>query len=339
MSPPPAAAATLADLDSGIGLVARPTRMPPRPAAAPAAPVAAAATAPRERALFGIGLIILSTVFFSSTDVIAKMLTAQLPAIEVAWIRYAVFVAIVVPYAVAVRGTGALSTARPGLQILRALGMVGSSVLFIGGLRYLQVADATATNFIAPVFITALSVILLREKVGVRRWIATAVGLIGVLIVIRPGPDVFQSAALMPAGAALVWAFAAIATRIMAGSERPETTLVWSAVVGFVALSAAVPFVWETPTQPQIELGILIGVGSTIGHGILVIAFRHASASVLAPFSYTQLIWASIFGFMAFGALPTAWTLIGGAIVAASGLYIAHREHVRARDARRDAAA
>lgn len=327
MSPPPVAAAIGSELTSAE------LRAGATVAAAPRSDRTATAL-PRERAIVGIGLIILSTVFFSATDVLAKMLAAELPPLQVAWIRYAVFAALVLPIAFAIRGPEAFTTRRPGLQILRGLGMMGSSVLFIAGLRYLPVADATATNFVAPIFITALSVLFLREKVGIRRWTATVVGLIGVLIVMRPGPDILQSAGLFPAGAALVWAGAAIATRLMAGTERPETTLVYSAVVGFVAVSLMVPFDWVIPTREQVEIGILVGIGSTIGHGILVLAYRHASASVLAPFTYTQLIWASGFGFMAFGALPTGWTLVGGAIIAASGLYMAHREHVRAREAR-----
>lgn len=330
MSPPPAASAIAADLD--LAPAARPIRVAPPSVARP--PVARAAAAqPHERSLFGIGLIVLSTVFFAATDVVAKMLAADLPAAEVAWIRYVVFVLLVVPLAVAMRGRHAFATARPGLQILRGIGMVGSSFFFVLGLRYLPVADATATNFVAPIFITALSVLFLGEKVGIRRWIATAVGLAGVAVVVRPGPDILQSAGLLPALAALVWAGAAIATRMMAGTDRPETTLVYSAVSGFVVLGVAMPFVWVAPTQHQVELAIVVGVGSTIGHGILVLAYRHASASLLAPFSYTQLIWASAFGFMAFGALPTAYTVVGGTIIAASGLYIAHREHVRARAA------
>jgi drug/metabolite transporter (DMT)-like permease len=338
MSPPPAASASVQPSIEFPGLALR-RSAPPVPVREPRMPatdsVAVARIGPTvERPLLGIGLILGSTLFFSASDVMAKMLATSLPAVELAWIRYLVFLSIVAPTAFVFRGRAAFQTRRPGLQVLRGLGMAGSSLLFIFSLRYLQVADATATNFVAPIFITALSVVFLREKVGIRRWAATAVGLVGVLIVVRPGPDILQSAALLPAVSALVWAVAAIATRMMAGTEPPETTLVYSAVVGFGLLSMAVPFVWVTPTADEAMMALAFGVGSTIGHGFVVLAFRHGAASLLAPFSYAQLVWATAFGWLAFGVFPTVWTLVGGAVIAASGLYIAHREHVRARDAK-----
>jgi drug/metabolite transporter (DMT)-like permease len=314
--------------------------MPPPPSIAASAdeivfvePISAPPVRPVTDSVFaGIGLIILSTIFFSAGDIAAKALTEHLPPIQVAWLRYAVFALIVVPALLTTRGVAGFITSRPGLQLVRGLAVVVSSVFFMIGLQHLDVAETTAINFVSPVFITALSIPLLGEKVGRYRWAAAAVGFLGVMLIVRPGSSAFQLAALYPIGAALVWAFAAIATRFMS-AERPETTLAYSATVGLAVLSVMVPFVWQPMSMTDLAFAVLTGIFSTVGHWLLVRGYRLASASVLAPYSYVQLIFASLFGFAAFGVIPGSWTVIGGAVIAASGLYTAYRERVRAQAA------
>ena len=282
----------------------------------------------RERPLLGIALIVAATVFFSVSDVLAKALASSLPAVEIAWLRYVTFSLLILPMLVP-SGGAALRSHRPGLQVLRALGALGSALLVIAGLRFLPVAESTAVNFVSPVFITALSVLVLGEAVGWRRWAATCVGLIGMLIVVRPGTSTFDPAAAFPLLAALIWAGTAVVTRTMSG-DRPLTTLAYSALVGTLTLTALLPFSWVLPSWWEILLGVGIGVVSTVGHWLFVLAFRHAKASALAPFSYTQLVWSGALGFLVFGAMPDSWTLVGAGVIVASGLYTAHREGVRA---------
>jgi drug/metabolite transporter (DMT)-like permease len=322
MSPPPASAV----VDS-----------PSSAEAATARPSARSGVPVRDATFTAIGLALLSTVFFAMGDVAAKVLTDTLPAIEVTWLRYVVFCLVVVPAVFVARGARAMHTPRLRLQIIRALAVAGSSVLFILGLGHLQVAEATAINFISPIFITALSIPLLGEKVGIRRWAAAAVGFLGVMLVVQPGGSAFQVAALLPIGAALSWAIAAIVTRLMS-SERPEATLAWSAVIGLIALTAFVPFHWHTPTAGEIGLAVLMGGLSTMGHWLIILAYRKAAVSIIAPFSYVQLLFAGLLGFAVFGTVPGAMTLVGGFVIAASGLYTAHRERIRAREARLAAA-
>jgi drug/metabolite transporter (DMT)-like permease len=223
----------------------------------------------------------------------------------------------------------ALQTNRLGLHLMRGAALLGSSLFFISGLRFLPIAEASATGFVAPLFVTALSIIFLGEKVGLRRWIATGVGLVGVLIILRPGTGAFHPAAFFPLVSALAWACTLIMTRMMSGTERAITTMTYSSIAGLFILSALVPFVWVTPTWHDIAFGILIGVASTAGQWIVVLAFRYADASVLAPFSYTQLLWVSVLGFFIFGEVPDVYTITGAAFIVASGLYTAHRERVR----------
>ena len=268
-------------------------------------------------------------MFLGASDVTAKYLSATLPSIEIAWIRFLVFALIMSPAMLSGSRLYALHTRRPGLQVMRGVALLASSLFFISGLRFLPIAEASATGFVSPLFVTALSIVFLGESVGIRRWIATAVGLIGVLIILRPGIGAFHPAAFFPIVSALAWAGTLIMTRMMSGREHALTTMTYSSIVGVCVLCALVPFVWVTPSWHDIAFGVFIGVASTAGQWIVVLAFRYADASVLAPFSYTQLLWVSILGFVIFGEVPDIWTVTGAAFIVASGLYTAHRERVR----------
>ena len=192
--------------------------------------------------------------------------------------------------------------------------------------------DAAAVGFVSPLLITALSVPMLGEVVGLRRWSAIGVGFIGVLIVIRPGTGTFQPAAFLVLGSSLAWAVATILTRKIAGREDASATMLWAGMVGLLALSLAVPFVCVVPSVMDVVLNVALGAVATVGQYWMILAYRHASASVLAPFSYIQLIWSAGSGYLVFGTLPDGMTLLGASVIAASGLYTIHRERVRARE-------
>ena len=314
MTPPPAAAYWL---DSAS------LPLPEKKSVAQSAPARA------DRPFKGIALILASTVFLGTSDVTAKYLSATLPSVEIAWIRFLVFALIMVPSMLPGTPLYALHTKNLPLQLMRGAALLGSSLFFISGLRFLPIAEASATGFVAPLFVTALSIIFLSEKVGVRRWIATALGMVGVIIILRPGSGAFHPAAFFPLVSALAWAGTLVMTRMMSGKERTVTTMTYSSIAGVCILSALVPFAWITPSWHDILFGILIGVASTAGQWIVVLAFRYADASVLAPFSYTQLVWVSSLGFLIFGEVPDIWTVTGAAFIVASGLYTAHRERLR----------
>jgi drug/metabolite transporter (DMT)-like permease len=313
----PPSATTAARLDS------TPLPLPERKSAARRAPARA------DRPFKGIALILLSTIFLGVSDVTAKYLSATLPSVEIAWIRFSVFALIMVPAMLPGSPLYALQSDRRGLQLMRGTALLGSSLLFISGLRFLPIAEASATAFVSPLFVTALSIFFLGESVGVRRWLATAVGLIGVLIILRPGSNAFHPAAFFPLVSAFAWACTLIMTRMLSGRDRAITTMTYSSITGVCILSVLVPFAWVAMSWHDILFGILIGVASTAGQWIVVLAFRYADASVLAPFSYTQLLWVSILGFIIFGEVPDIWTVTGAAFIVASGLYTAHRERVR----------
>ncbi|HYZ64261.1 MAG TPA: DMT family transporter [Acetobacteraceae bacterium] len=280
-----------------------------------------------------IAQVIAGVLLFSVSDALAKLLRESLPAVEIAWLRYLIFVL----FGLALTGRrrfAGLWPRRPGLQILRGVALVGSAVLFVAGLSYLQIAEASAISFVSPAFITALSVLFLGEQVGIRRWTATLVGLLGVLIVIRPGAGAFQLAALFPLASAACWAVVVIVTRVMGTQDRSETTLFWSAGVGLLLLTALLPLGITEPTPTQMLIGVVLGIAASGGQYLMILAYRRAPASLLAPFSYVQLLSSAALGYLLFGSVPDAPAFLGAAVIVASGLYIVHRERVRAREAR-----
>ena len=292
-------------------------------------PAGRTAPARADRPFRGIALILASAVFLGISDVTSKYLSATLPSIEIAWIRFLVFALIMVPAMLPGSPLFALRTKLPGLQVMRGVALLSASLFFISGLRFLPIAEASATSFVSPLIVTALSIFFLGESVGVRRWLATAVGLVGVLIVLRPGSSAFHPAAFFPLVSALSWAFTLVMTRMISGREPVVTTMTYSSIVGLGILSALVPLVWVAPTWHDVLFGVFVGIASTLGQWIVVLAFRYANASVLAPFSYAQLLWVSILGLVIFGEVPDIWTVIGAAFIVASGLYTLHRERLR----------
>jgi len=278
----------------------------------------------------GIALSTGATVLFGAADTTAKFLAASLPVVEIQWIRYVIFVGMAIVLARRVPRQ-MLRPRRPGLQVLRGVCVIGSSVLFVYGIRSMTMAQATTISFLSPLLITILSVPLLGEIVGIRRWAAVAAGMLGMLIVVRPGTGGFQPAALFGVASSFCWAIALVLTRKMASVDQPATTILWSACIGAGLLTLLLPFDAVWPTGLQFMLCLMLGVIASIGQWMVVLAHRQAPASLLAPFTYTQLIWVTAGGYLVFDNLPDQWTLAGAAVIIASGLYTAHRERARAR--------
>lgn len=278
----------------------------------------------------GILWLLAALLLFSCADALAKILNAGIPPVEIAWLRYVAFCGLLAP-PLARRGVGALRVAQPGLQVVRGLGVLGSAVLFISAVRFLPLADASATSFVSPVFITLLSVLVLGERPGLRRWSAIAAGLVGMLMIVRPGGSSFQWASLFPVASAASWAVAMVVTRRMAHGDGVLPTMAWTAATGLGAVSLLLPFGWVAPTPGELLLGLLAGAINTVAQWMTLIAYRRADASLLAPISYSQLVWSALLGYLVFGAVPDGWTFAGAGVIIGSGIYIAHRERVVSR--------
>jgi drug/metabolite transporter (DMT)-like permease len=283
----------------------------------------------------GILLILVASLIFAFSDAAAKFVVGSLPPLEIHWIRSLVVLAVTLPVLLWRKGPGVFRTRHPILQTVRGLCIMAASLLFLTGLIYLPVADASAINFIWPVLITVFSVIMLKEKVGIRRALATLAGFIGMLVIIRPGSASFNWAAVFPLGAAVVWSVGSVLTRKMSADDAAETTILWSAIIALAISSLCLPFVYVRPTVAELGFCVLIGIGSAVAHAMVVFAYAKAQASVLAPYSYTQLVWAAGAGLIFFGTLPDGWTVAGAVIITASGIYTAHREHLRRQSAAR----
>ena len=278
-----------------------------------------------DRPLFGIGLTLAASVVFCVADTIVKFLAGELEIVQIAWTRYVVFVAMAFLLTTRIGGAS-FRVRKPGMQVARGLCLVCSSLLFVLGIRDVGLAEATTIGFIGPILVTFLSIPLLGETVDRRRWIALACGMAGVLAVLRPGAGTFHPEGLYRVASALFWSIGVILTRRMVATERPETTMFWSAVVGLGVLSVIVPFHFVTPSPAQLMLSVGQGVLSSLGQWLAILSLRFAPVSTLAAYSYMSLLWMTIAGFLAFGVLPDEWTLAGAAIIAGSGLYTARRE-------------
>lgn len=287
--------------------------------------------------LRGIGLNLLASVIFCLADVIAKYLSGEVSIVQITWTRYVVFV--IMAFILTTQVPGASYYVRwPWWQIARGICLVCSSLFFVLGIRDVGLAEAATIGFIGPILVTFLSIPLLGERVDTRRWLALAAGMAGVLVVLRPGTGTFQPEGLYRVASAMFWAVGVILTRRMTAVERAETTMFWSAVSGLVILSAIIPFHFVAPTTPQLLLSLGQGVLSSLGQWFVILSLRYTPASTLAPFSYVQLLWMTIAGFLVFGALPDQWTLVGAAIIVCSGLYTANRERRRGAEAKKSAA-
>ncbi len=269
-----------------------------------------------------------ATVLFSLSDAMAKYATQRVPAVELAAIRYGVFVAMALAPALGRRGMS-LRSRRPWLQVLRGIGVAGSAIAFILALGLLPIAEATAINFITPLLITLLAIPVLGEVVRPQGWAAVLVGFLGMLVVVRPGVHGVHAAALLVLLSSLCWCIAMLVTRRLVGVDSSGTTLVWTAVTGLLMMLAALPAFLAPLSLRLAGLCIAVGVVASSAQWLAVLAYRHARATVLAPLSYAQLIWSSLLGLLMFGAVPDRWTLVGAVIIAASGLYIVHLERVR----------
>lgn len=279
----------------------------------------------------GIALLVAATMLFSISDALAKLLGQSLPALEIGVFRYMVFLLMAVIFCLQAR-VRPWRVAAPAMQIMRAVGLVASAMFFIQALRLMPLADAASVGFVSPLFITVLSVPMLGEVVGLRRWSAVAVGFIGALIVMRPGTGAFQVASLWVVASSSTWALASVLTRRIAGRDHAATTLLWSSSVGLLIVLLLLPLVWVVPTAHDLVLCAALGFIASSGQFLLVQAYRHAGAATLAPFSYVQLAWSVGLGYLLWGTLPDRWTWVGAAVIVSSGIYTVHRERVRARE-------
>jgi len=296
------------------------------PAAPPPAPALPSTEAQRNR-LIAILLMIAAFACFSLLDTTAKWLSPRIGLIETTWARYFFSFLIVSLFLNPVRKPGLLRTKRPMLQAIRSIALLASTLLNFLALNYLQLTQTMTIMFLQPILVALIAGPLLGEWVGPRRMIAIGIGFSGVLLVTKPGLGGIHWAAIYSFIGVGFYAAYALITRILADHDPPETTMVYSAAAGILVLTPLIPFTWHAVLDP-FTAGLMLGIGfwGALGHWMLIHAHRLAPAAILAPFLYTQILWMGALGYLVFGDVPDRWTLLGGAIVVISGLYLWQRE-------------
>jgi drug/metabolite transporter (DMT)-like permease len=279
---------------------------------------------------YGIFWMLLASFLFVSMDTTVKYLVRTYPVPQIVWARYSFHMLFLILF---LRGRlpKIMATQRLGIQLFRSLLLLATTGLFFLALRFVPLAKVSAIMFIAPIIVTALSVPLLHERVGVHRWAGVLCGFGGALVMLPPGAEAAAVASLLPLSAACVYAFYQITTRMLSRIDGPMTTLVYTAVVGTLAASVAAPFYWVAPDMTGWGLMVLLGLLGGVGHFAVIKAFQSSNAATITPFGYTNLIWATLSGIVFFDEYPEPRILIGAGIIVCSGLYIFHRERLQSR--------
>ena len=259
-------------------------------------------------------------------DGFAKYLSADLPVLQITWARYFFTVAFTLPIMFFFYNKQLVWTDKPKLQFLRGVILLCANICFFYAISVISLSKALTLAFIAPLIVTALSPVLLGEKVGIKRWTAVTIGFVGSLVVIRPGFVELNLASFAALGTGVMYGFYLIITRKLSTSDNPLLTLLLTGVIGAIIISCTMPFVWVNPTLNQWSMMAAIGVFACIGHLFLILSLKYADASKLAPFSYFEIITNIIIGYYFFNNFPDKWTFLGLFIIILSGIYISRRE-------------
>ncbi len=280
----------------------------------------------RERVGVGIGCAVVGIAFMATFDATAKFLGEGYGVVQLVFFRNFFGLLFVLCLLARAGGIGSLRSRHPVIHLLRAAFGLGATFSFFIGLQFMPLAEAFAITFTGPIFITVLSVPVLGETVGLRRWTAVVIGFVGVVILLRPGSEALRVEALLPLTAALCYAFVMLLSRKLSQRESITSVLVWTAVIGSLVSGAALPFDWVSPTPRDWALFILLGLLGSLTMWFMTLAYRHAPAAVVAPFDYTILLWGLLLGWLVWHELPDPQIWPGAAILIACGLYITHRE-------------
>ncbi len=299
-------------------------------AAATQSPVAitgSAAGSHQAAVVRGILLMCAGVSLFPFMNAAVKLLGARYPANEIVWARFTGHLIVMLAVFLPQYGWRLFATRRPAVQISRGLLMLIGNALFVVAITHVPLATASAIGFTAPLIVTALAVPLLREHVGIRRWSAVLIGFAGALVIIRPGSGFDDPMLLLLLLGSATHALYLIATRWVGHYDDPATSIVYSALMGSLIMSVVLPFSFVWP-RDAFDFAMLCSLGliGAAGHYLVIRAFRHGPAAVIAPLSYVELIGTATLGYLIFDNFPDLWTWVGAAIIIASGVYIALRE-------------
>jgi drug/metabolite transporter (DMT)-like permease len=270
----------------------------------------------------GIAFALLAMICFASMDAASKHLTASYSIVQIVWVRYLFFAAHSLAMASREGIAATLHTPCRGLQLARSLVLIAEVASFVLAFSYLPLGYVHSVAAVTPLLALAMAAMFLKEPVGARRWAAVGLGFLGVLLIVRPREGIVGGwAALIPLLAALLWALYQIMVRAVSRTDSTNTTFLYTGLTGAFAMTLIAPFQWLAPDTQGWLLLTLVGLLGSFAHLCLIKALHAAPASVLQPFNYTLVVWASFMGFLVFGDVPDAWTMLGAAIVIGGGLY------------------
>ena len=263
-------------------------------------------------------------------DVVAKHLGRQgVPVMQIVWARLFFGALMTLPFALRIGGIRGLVPNLPAMHALRASLIIAATAFFFAALHYLSIAETLAIFFVQPLIVTILSPVVLGEHVGIRRWAAVTVGFIGTLIIIRPGFQDFSPGMFLALCSGTSLAIYLLLTRKIAGSAPAILTTFYTSLTGALVMSVIVLFYWIPPTPSQWGFFVLLSLIANFGHYLIVKAYDHAEASLLAPLAYTEMIMATFAGWYFFGDFPDGWTFVGVGVLISSAVYISMRERAR----------
>jgi drug/metabolite transporter (DMT)-like permease len=280
-----------------------------------------------QNTLLGIAFMCLAVTFFPFMNSMVKYLSADYSIPMIVWARYAGHFLFMLIVFMPKHGVGLFKTGRVKSQTFRSLLLLTSTSCYFYAVHFLPLTTAAAISFTSPFIVVGLSIIFLGERVGPRRWAAVAVGFLGVLIIIRPGIEGFHWSAFLVLASAFCYACFQVMTRRLASQDSNLVTTTYTALVGAVVSSLALPFFWSVPIDLQDLLMLCsLGIFGGLGHHMVILALQYGEASVVSPFVYGQILLATILGYLIFGDFPDHWTWLGVAIIVTCGIYIAARE-------------
>jgi drug/metabolite transporter (DMT)-like permease len=289
-------------------------------------PGSAIAPVTAHRPLMGILFMCIAASLFPLMNGLAKLMSQTYSSEQVVWARTLSHLLIVLALLVPRFGWRIVRTRRPRAQFARSCMLIGSTFLFFTAIKVVPIAQAASISFVAPLIVVLLAGPLLGERITAGHLLAVAVGFAGVLVVIRPGAAVFQPASLLIVGSATCYAVYQLLTRRVAGIDAPETSVVYSALVGSVLMSLVVPFAWRTPgSWADVALLASLGALGAGGHYCIARAMTYAPANFVAPFQYWQMVGAVIVGWLIFAEVPDAFVWLGAALVIGAGIWVGMR--------------
>ncbi|HRE17223.1 MAG TPA: DMT family transporter [Rhodocyclaceae bacterium] len=283
----------------------------------------------RPAEIHGVGLLILALFFFAALDATSKYLAQTHSVPKLIWIRYSVHCLLMLIFLGPRMGRRLLATRQPVYQVLRALILLCCTGFGVTAYSLMPLGETTAIAFVSPLIVAVLAGPWLGEKLTPTRWLAIGIGLLGVILIARPGGETNLVGTACALGAAFCLAVYQLLTRQLSAGENSLTLLFYTALVGALAMTLALPWIWGGPSPTTFELALMIGLGifGGSGHWLMIRALRRAPASLLAPFMYLQVVWASLLGITVFGHWPDAVSLIGMGVIVGSGLFLAWNTH------------